>query len=140
MFQLLDLELVEALAVDTDDIGLGDESLGIDVVDDTEDDVALAALGHDEEHLHLVSGVEAVSLDDGGTTMWEDGDARRYLLIFIGDDEELYRPVHDVDDLVDTIGSDEEDDISVDDLLEVMQDKVRGGDDEDVAEHDDSPQ
>ena len=137
MFELLDLELVEALAIDADDIRLSDEGLGIDVVDDAEDDVALAALGHDEEHLHLVAGIEAVGFDDGGTTMGKDGDARRYLLIFVGDDEELHRAVHDVDNLVDTVGRDEEDDVSVDDLLEVVENEVGRRDDEDVAEHDD---
>ena len=69
------LELVEALAIDTDDIGLGDEGMWIDLVDDAEDDFALAALGHDEEHLHVVTRVETACLDNSGTAMGIDGDA-----------------------------------------------------------------
>ena len=82
---LVHLELVKALTIDTDDIGLCDESTGIDVVDDLEDGVTLTTLGHDEEHLHLMARVKAVRLDDRSTTMGIDRDARSYLAVLVRD-------------------------------------------------------
>ena len=129
------LELVEALTIDTDDIGLSDESTRVDVVDDLENGIALTTLGHDEEHLHLMTRVEAVSFDDRSTTMGIDSDARGNLAILVRDDEKLHATTHGVDNLVDTERGDHQHHIAIDDLLPVVKNKIRRGDDDNIAEH-----
>lgn len=52
-------ELIESLTIDSNDICLRDECFGVYFVYDAEDRVALTALGHDKEHLHFVTGIEA---------------------------------------------------------------------------------
>lgn len=131
-------KLVKTFAIDPDNVCLRDESLGIYLVDDTEDGGALAPLGHDEQHFHLVAGVEAVRLNDCSATMREDSDTRGYLLIFVGDNEELHAAVQDVHYLVYTIGGDEQHYITVDDLLEVMKNEIGRRNDDDITHHDDT--
>ena len=75
---------------------LRDESTRVDVVDDLENGIALTTLGHDEEHLHLMTRVEAVSFDDRSTTMGIDSDARGNLAILVRDDEKLHATTHGV--------------------------------------------
>ena len=132
---LVHLELVKALTIDTNDIGLSDEGTRVDVVDDLEDGVTLTTLGHDEEHLHLMARVEAVRLDDRSTTMGIDRDARSYLAVLVRDDEELHTATHGVDNLIDTKRGDHQHHIAIDDLLPVVKNKIRRGDDDNIAEH-----
>ena len=70
-----DLELIEAIPIDTDNGCLGDEGMRVDVVDDLEDDVGLASFGHDKQHAHLMSRVEALCGNDGSAAVRIDSDA-----------------------------------------------------------------
>ena len=131
-------ELIESFPIDSNDVCLCDECFGVYFVDNPEDRVALAALGHDEEHLHLMPRIEAMSLNDGSATVRKDCDPRGYLLIFVGDDKKLNAAVHDVHYLVYTVGCHDEHDISIDDLFEVVEHKIGRRDDDDIAHHDDA--
>ena len=84
--------------------------------------------------------VEAVSFDDRSTTMGIDSDARGNLAILVRDDEKLHATTHGVDNLVDTERGDHQHHIAIDDLLPVVKNKIRRGDDDNIAEHDDTPQ
>ena len=132
------LEVVEALAIDADDGALRDEGVRVDLVDELEDEVALAALAEHEEHLHVVAGVEAGGVDDGAAAMALLVDAVAYLLPAVADDEELNGAAHRVDHLVDAEGRDVEHDVAIEHLLEVAQHEVAARDDDDVADHDDA--
>lgn len=71
----LHFKLIESLSIDSNDVCLRDECFGVYFVYNAEDRVALTTLCHDKEHLHFVTGIETMSLNDRGTTMWKDGDA-----------------------------------------------------------------
>ena len=45
---------------------------------------------------------------------------------------------HNVNHLVYTVSSHDEHDITIDDLLKVVEDKIRRGDNDDIAHHDDA--
>ena len=84
--------------------------------------------------------VKAVRLDDRSTTMGIDRDARSYLAVLVRDDKELHAATHGVDNLIDTKRGDHQHHIAIDDLLPVVKDKIRRGDDDNIAEHDDTAQ
>ena len=137
---MLHLEAVEALAIDTDDGALRNEGRGVDVVDDLEDATALAPLGQHKEHFHVLAAVEAVSVDGGDASARLFVDALANLLVVLGNDEELHRTTHAVHHLVDAESRDVEHHVAVDDALPVAQDEVGAGNDDDVEQHDDTPE
>ena len=51
----------------------------------------------------------------------------------LGNDEELHRATHAVDEIIHHVGHYEEDDITVDDLFPVLQNQITGGDDAEVT-------
>ena len=57
----LDLEFVEALAVDAVDIGLGAEGARVDTLDDSGDGHGLDLAAHDQQNLDLMLGVPCIS-------------------------------------------------------------------------------
>ena len=135
---MLDFEAVEAFAIDSDDGALGHEGRGVDFVDELEYLGTLAPFGEDEEHLDLLATIESVGIDGGAAPSGVVVDALAYLLVFIGDDEELDAASHVVDHLVDAEGGDVEDDVAIDDAFPILEHEVAGGDDDDVADEDDS--
>ena len=100
------LEIVEAFAIDADDSTLRDKGMRIYLVDDAEYQVALPTLCQYEEHLDLLARIKALSIDDGTATMRLAVDAIAYLLVFVRDDEELYRAAGRFHNLVYTEGRD----------------------------------
>ena len=132
------LESVEAFAVDADDSALGDECLGVELVNDLEDEVALALACEDEEHLRFASAVESGGVDDCASAVGTGVDGVSDVLVAVGDDEELHALSRRVDHLVDNEGRDEEDDVAVDDALPVAEYDVGTGDDEQVDHQDES--
>ena len=62
---LLEFEFVESLAVDAVDVGLGDEGVFVDALDDAEDVDGFDFTAHDEEELDGMLGVPAHAVDDG---------------------------------------------------------------------------
>ena len=133
------LELVEAFAIDTNDGTLRDEGMRVNLVDDTEDEVALPALGQHKEHLHFLTGIKTVGIKHSTAAMGLTIDALAYLLIAVGNDEELDGLALGVDHLVDTESRNIEHHIAVDHLLPIAQHQVARGDDEDIAYHNDTP-
>lgn len=131
-------EFVEALTVYAYDVGLGYKGMRVNLVDDAEDYFAFTPLGHDEEHLHLMPSVEAASLDERGTPVGIDSYAAGYLLIFVGDDEKLHAASHGTYHLVDAETGHQQHHVAVDDFFPIVEYKVGGGDDDYVAEHDDT--
>ena len=95
-------KLVEAFTVDTDDSTLRYKGVGIYFVDKLKYLVRFVLFGQNEQHLHLVARVKALGIDNRHTAMGIVVDALTDLLVFVGDDKELYRPAHGVHHLVDT--------------------------------------
>ena len=75
------LKPVEALAIDADDGTLTDERVGVNLVDELEDLRALALLGQHEQHLHLPSAIEPLSVDNGAAAVRVEIDTVTNLLI-----------------------------------------------------------
>lgn len=63
------LDLVEALAVDAIDVGLGDEGVAVDRLDDAEDRHRLDFAAHDEQHLDILLAIPAGAVDDGAAAV-----------------------------------------------------------------------
>ena len=130
------LKPVEALAIDADDGTLTDERVGVNLVDELEDLRALALLGQHEQHLHLSSAIETLSVDDGAATVRVEVDAVTDLLIPLGDDEELHASAHGVHHLVDTEGRDIQHHVTIDHLLPVAQHEIAARDNHHIADQD----
>ncbi len=67
-------ELIESFSVDSNDICLRDECFGVYFIDNAKDRIALAALSHDKKHLHVMTRIKTVSLNDRSTTVRKDSD------------------------------------------------------------------
>lgn len=59
------LHLVESLAVDAVDIGLRDESVVVDALDDAKDRDGLVFAAHAQQHFHFLLAVPSHAGDDG---------------------------------------------------------------------------
>ena len=140
MVRLMLFHLVESLAIDTNHGTLRYEGMRVNHVDDVEDARRLVLAGEHKQHLHLVTAVETLGIDDRTAAQGLGSDVLCYLLVLVGDDEELHRRAHGVDEAVDTEGRDEKYHITVDHLLPAAQHEVAGGDDNEVADEDDAPQ
>ena len=134
------LNLVEPFAVDSDDSTLRYECLGVDVLDQPEDDGRLAFLGQYEQHLHLVTRVETRSVNHRHAAVRIFIDVLSYLLVLVADDEELYRLAGTVDHLVEHKATDVKGDVSVDNFFPVLQREVAGRNDDEVADQHDASQ
>jgi len=133
-------DMIEALAVDADDGALCHEGLGIDLVDEVEDDRRLALFGEAEEDLDGSLRIEPVAVERGAAAVGDLVDSLADLLPSLGDDKELDGAVEGVDDIVDAERDDEEQHVAVEHLLPVAQHHVARGDDRQVAEKDDVTQ
>ena len=84
------LDVVEALSVDTDDSRLCHEGVRVYFVDKLKDEVRLAFLRYAEDHFFVFLGEEAVAVEHRTAAVGNLVDGFTYLLIFVGDDEELH--------------------------------------------------
>ena len=132
--------MVETFTIDTDDGTLRDKGVGVNLIDDLKDQTALATLGQHEEHLHVTTRIETLGIDDSTAAMGLTIDALTDLVVLVGDDEELHTATHGVHHLVDTEGRHIEHHIAVNDLLPVFQYEVGRGDDDDIADENDTAQ
>ena len=130
-------DMIEALAVDADDGALCHEGLGIDLIDEVEDDGRLTLLRQAEEDLDGPLRIEAVAVERGAATVGDLVDGLTDLLPFLGDDKELDGAVEGVDNIVDAERDDEEEHVAIEHLLPVAQHDIARGDDRQVAEEDD---
>ena len=134
------LDLVESLAIYADDGTLAHEGVRIDFLYQAEDGLRLTLLGEHEEHLDFLTGIKTGGIHDGHTTVGIRVDALAYLHVLLRDDEELDGTAATVDHLVDAERLDVEHHITVKHFLPVVYDEIAGGNDEDVANHDDTTQ
>ena len=134
------LDLVEALAIYADDGTLAHEGMGVDFLYQAEDGLRLALLGKHEKHFYFLAGIETGGIHDGYATVGIRVDALAYLLVLLGDDEELHGTATAVHYLVDAERLHVEHHVAVKYFLPVVYDKIAGGNDEDVAYHDDTTQ
>ena len=77
-------------------------------------------------------------VDDCAASMGILVDAVSDFLVFVGDDKELYRLTSRVDDLVNTESRDIKNDIAINDHFPVVEHKITGGDDDHIADQDDT--
>ena len=94
------LQLVEAEAVDTVDVALGDDGLAVGLLDDAEDIDALMLAAHHHEDFDGILGVPAGAVEDGAATMCFFNDVVGNLLPFLADNLELHALACVVDDSV----------------------------------------
>lgn len=88
----------------------------------------------------MLTGIETGGIYYSYSTIGICIDTLAYLLIFLGNDKELYASATTVDHLVDTESLDIEYYISIEYFLPVVDYKVAGGNDENITYHDDSAQ
>ena len=89
-------EPIESLAINTDDSTLRHKGMRVYIVDNTEDNFTLTTLCQHEEHLHVATGIESLSIYDSTSAMRLLIYTFTYLMIFLRDDEELYGTTHGV--------------------------------------------
>ena len=75
--------MVEALSINTDDSTLRNESVWVYLVDQLEDDTGFTLLSQYKQHLHFFARIEALSIDNGATTMRFTINTLAYLVIFV---------------------------------------------------------
>lgn len=84
------LDLVEAISEDANDGRLRYEGVGVHILDEAEDILALALAGQDEEHLGRRVGEPAVAVEDRHAVVGGAANGAGYLLIVFGEDQELH--------------------------------------------------
>ncbi len=77
----MELEMVEALAIHTNDPALTDKGHWVHLVDDVEDLTRLTLLCQDEKHLDAMAGIESLGIKHGHSTVRLLVDAAGYLLV-----------------------------------------------------------
>ena len=102
MFLLsLVLNLIKALAINTNHGTLTDKGMWIYLADKAENGWSLALLGKHEEHLHILTGIETAGVNHRYSSISIHVDTLAYLLILLRDNEELYTSTATVHHLVD---------------------------------------
>ena len=86
----VDFDGVEAFAEDTDDGTLADESIRVDHLNEAENVAAFTFASLQTHNLALLSGVPAVSVEDGHSVLGVSAKRVGYLLPFAGEDEKLH--------------------------------------------------
>ena len=79
------------LAIDTNNGTLRDECLRVDHLDETEDIGTLILPGQNTKHLHILSCIPAMSVENGHTMMHLCANGICYLLPFPSENQELHR-------------------------------------------------
>ena len=121
---LVGSEPVESLSVDARAGALRHEGVGVNLVDEVEDEVALRLLGNAEHHLEFLSRVETVAVEGGAATLGILVDGLANVAPLTADDEELHAHVHAVDDVVDEEGEDEEQHVAIEYLFPVVEHQI----------------
>ena len=130
-----DFNLVESVAKHTDDFRLRDECAGVNALNDAEDGGALALLCQDDQHLALLFRVPSLAIEHGHAAAGQV-DGRGYLVVAVGEDEELDRLAAAVHHVVKQQVGDNQCAIAVEQGADVAAGQEEaGGDDDEVAEH-----
>lgn len=138
LFLPREFHAVKPDAIDGTDTALGDEGMGIDLIDDAEDVTALRAARDDKEHAHGLAGVEAMGVDERAATVDLIVDGPSDLLPLVGDDKELDTAATAIDDIIHAGRHHEEYDIAVDHFLPTANDEIGRRNDRQVANQDDT--
>ena len=127
------LDVVEASTVHTHHSRLSHKCVGVNLVDKLEDEVRLALFGYTEYHLYVFLCIETVAIEHRATAGGYLVDSLAYLLILVGDDEELHASTQRVYQMVDYKRDDKQQYVAVEHLLPVAQHHIRRSDDGEVA-------
>ena len=130
------LESVETLSVNTGAGTLRYKGVGVYLVDEVENEVALRLLCDAKHHLQLLIGIESVAVERGAASLGNMVDGLAYLVPFGADDEKLYAHAHAVDDIIDKEGKDEQQHVAIEHFLPIVEHQLGGGDDRKVADED----
>ena len=95
------LNLIKALAINTNHGTLTDKGMWIYLADKTEDSWSLALLCQHEQHLHILTGIKTAGIHHRYSPIGISIDALAYLLILLRNDEELDASATTVHHLVD---------------------------------------
>ena len=87
---LVGSEPIESLSVDARAGALRHEGVGVNLVDEVEDERRLALLGDAVDNLDVLFRIEAVAVERGAAAVGNLRDGLANLLVFVGDDEKLY--------------------------------------------------
>ena len=139
MIRLFHLDVIKAIAIDTDHSTLRNKRIGVNIIDDAEDRGGLPALRQDKHHGLLMPCVETFGIDQRHTAV-KGIDLFRNLLILLGNDEELHRLPTAVHHLIEHKTTNEECHEAIEHLLPILQHQIAGGDNDQITEHDDTPQ
>ncbi len=92
--------LIETFPVNADDIGLGYESMIVDLLHETENTVRFGTFGQYDDYFFGLFGVPARAVENRYAPVYVMVYAIGYLLVFVGEDKELYRLSYTVDNQV----------------------------------------
>ena len=138
LFFCLIFHLIESLAIDTNHGTLADEGMRVNLTNQTEYRGSLSLLRQDEQHLDILSRIESRGIHHGHSSIGIGIDAPTYLLILLRNDEELHTSSATVHHLVDAKRLYAKYHITIEYLFYIMHYQITGGDNEDIAYHDDT--
>ena len=95
------LHVVEASSVHSYHSRLRHKGMRVNFVNKLEDEVRLTLFGYAEYHLYILLGIETIAVEHRAATVGYLVYRLAYLLILVGDDEELNALAQRVDQMVD---------------------------------------
>ena len=118
-----DFHLVKAFAVHAGYVGLRDEGLGVNRLDDAENVGFLNAAAQHHEHLHVLLAVPAHAREHGAAAIHLGGDGVGDFLPVFRENEELHRLPVVVNDHIDHNREDNKEHKAINDGFDRMEDK-----------------
>ena len=136
---LLCFNQVKSFAIDADDFGHGDESIVVDMFDESEDLGALATASHNDEHTAFLLRIPTLAVEYRDATMEFFANLLGNLFVMVGDDGELHALSGRAHRVVDENHRDEQDDITRHNLIPVVEDHEAAAHDDKVKPHQYAP-
>ena len=117
---MLNFESVEAFTINTDDSALGDESVRVYLIYQSEYNRRFPFLGQHKKHLNIVTRIKTLGIDNCSSTVRIEIDSASYLFMFFGYNKELHRTASGIDNLIYTKCSDIKYYITINNLFPTM--------------------
>lgn len=130
----LRLYLIEPFPIHASDDALRDEGLVVYLLHEAEDGDGFGFLCQEDDHFDRFAGIAAHAVEDGAAAVQVGDDPFGYLIIFVGEDQELDGLAVSVQYGIYDIVADEHFDESEYDLFHVMKEEEGRTDDDEVAE------
>ena len=131
--------MIEPFPIYTDNGALRDEGFRIDIIDDLENRIRLALLCQNKHHLYLLPCIKPGSVDYGHAPV-QGIDLPADLFVFAGNDKELDGLAGAVDHLVNHISGNKQGHVTINHLLQIVQYKIAGCNNDHITEHNHTPQ